>query len=191
MSLYRQIFLFVLCYTWLTESYGQESTVAPSTDDLSFLVGEWEVTRIYGPETDNPRTLLGRLTCSNDLDGQFINCLYEMERPGQLQALDQVYFNYNPIYKAYESLWLSSTWPIKVLMKGELRSSGDSVSLETTAEFEIENGIIEFVKDEMIISDREAREFSRKTHVRTSDSPANEWYYHMLETAEKIGTEND
>ena len=105
-----------------------------------------------------------------------------MERPGKKRALDEVFFNYNPIYDSYESLWFSSTWPIKVLLQGTLEKLENHTILKTSARFKIENDVTEYVKDELIYSDQDL--FNRETHVRTDE--ADDWYHHMTETAKRI-----
>ena len=139
--------------------------------------------RVYGPNTENKRALQGSLVCKESMDGKFINCRYEMERPGRVRALDEVFFNYNSIYDQYESLWLSSTWPIKVLLGGSLSRKGNNMVLTTAANFKIENGITEFVKGELVL-DAEGNSFTRNTHIRTSET--DDWYHHMIETARRV-----
>jgi len=156
-----------------------------STEDLSFLIGEWEVSRTYSPSTDNERILKGTLVCKAALDDQFINCRYEMERPGKVRGLDEVFFNYNPIYEVYESLWLSSTWPIKVLMQGTLGQEDEKVILSTSASFLIENNVMEYVKGELTL-DGGSDSFIRKTLIRTSEYEEGEWLHHMTETAKRV-----
>ncbi|MDW3190756.1 MAG: DUF1579 family protein [Cytophagales bacterium] len=153
--------------------------VKSQQENLSFLVGKWNVERTYSPNSE-PRKLKGNLTCEWALDSTFISCRYKMERPQQKRGLDQVFFNYNPIYDKYESLWLSSTWPIKVLMQGEMEGH----SFVYDAMFPIQEGLIEYVKSEWTVQlNQETPSFSRKTHIRTSQDPTNEWFHHMDETA--------
>ena len=165
---------------------AQQTTADKSTHDLSFLIGRWDITRTYRPNSDDKRVLEGRLSCEIVMDSTFINCRYEMERPAQIRSIDEVYFNYNPIYDTYESLWLSSTWPIKVLMQGTLEHNGGKHMLKTEASFEIANKIMEFVRDELVITSDGAT-FSRQTHIRTSEYAKGEWLHHMTETAKRIG----
>ncbi len=157
------------------------------TSDLSFLIGSWKVNRTYGPDDDEPRLISGTLTCEMALDDQFIECTYDMARPGKIRGLDRVFFNYNEIYDKYESLWLSSTWPIKVLMQGTLTDDTTEIVLKTQAEFEIRDSIIEFVKGTLLVpKDQAGAYFERKTLIRTSNDPDDKWRYHMKETAHKI-----
>ncbi len=162
-------------------AYAQDNI--KSTSDLSFLVGEWEVLRTYGPKTDKPRVMHGTLSCEEAMDGNFIHCTYEMERPGKIRGLDVVYFNYNSIYDTYESLWFSSTWPIKVLMQGTLEERRDGLSLRTSAQFQIENGVTEYVKGELMTNSAtmDLSSFTRQTMIRTSEYEEGEWYHHMTE----------
>ena len=87
-----------------------------STADLEFLIGEWNVERVNRPGTENAITYNGTLDCKKALSDQFIKCIYFFERENRPPINDVVYFNYNSIYDAYESLWVSATWPIKVTM---------------------------------------------------------------------------
>lgn len=163
--------------------FSQESEASKSTDDLSFLVGQWDVVRTYSPNTEKERVLKGTLVCEAALDDRFINCRYEMERPGKIRGVDEVFFNYNTIYERYESFWLSSTWPIKVLMQGSLERQAKELVLHTQAEFLIENQVTEYVKDELRIGADKAKQntFIRQTHIRTSKMAADEWLHHMTE----------
>ena len=181
-----KISFFILSIVLAFTSTAQ-SNETKSTKDLDFLIGDWSVTRTYRPSTENERVMKGSLICKESLDGKFINCRYEMTRPGKANGIDEVFFNYNSIYDTYESLWLSSTWPIKVLMQGTLQRTNGKLNLNTLADFEIENGVIEYVKDELILDGtRESQSsFKRETHIRTSNSKDNAWIHHMTEVAEK------
>ena len=181
------LILILLCATSLS-LMAQQSRESKSTEDLSFLVGKWEIVRIYSPDSDNERVLKGSLICEKSLDDQFIKCTYEIKRPGKIRGLDEVYFNYNSIYNNYESLWLSSTWPIKVLMQGTLKRDSSNISLNTSAQFQIENDIMENVKDELLVGTKESNldSFTRKTFIRTSDYKEGVWHHHMTETANRL-----
>jgi|UPI000834DB3E hypothetical protein len=58
--------------------------------------------------------------------------------------------------------------------------------LDTTASFLIENGITEYVRDEMVLANNTPKSFIRKTYVRTSKDNGEKWLYHMLEEAKRI-----
>ncbi len=154
--------------------------------DLSFLSGEWLMSMTYSPESDNPRTLKGNMICQWAMDSSFIKCEYQLKREGRKDALNDVYFNYNQISDQYESMWMSSTWPVKVLLKGDLEKGEDSIRLTTFAEFPIENGLTEFVKDKLVIA-KGSDNFYRKTYIRTSEE--NEWRFHSLEKATRTTVE--
>ena len=154
-----------------------------TTGDLGFLVGKWSISRTYTPEGEEPRMIRGSLVCKPGLDHAFIHCTYEMQRPGKIRAIDEVYFNYNSIYDNYESIWMSSTWPVKVLLQGSLDTSGNEMHLLTEASFEIENDITEFVRDELIFNPLDSS-FTRKTYIRTDEDASNTWTYWMLEKAQ-------
>lgn len=153
---------------------------SPSTSDLSFLIGQWEVERIYSPTTPDERILNGTLSCVWSLDSTFIECTYEIPRPGKKRGLDRVFFNYNSIHDTYESTWLSSTWPIKVIMNGGKESQGESTSFLYTAEFLIQDNLTEFVKSEWSVP-ANSSSFTRKTLIRTSADPEDQWFHHMTE----------
>ena len=168
---------------------AQQSDESKSTEDLSFLIGKWNIVRIYSPDSDNERVLNGALICEESLDGQFIKCTYEMKRPGKTRGLDVVYFNYNSIYDLYESVWLSSTWPIKGILQGHLQKESDYYILSTSGQFKIENNVTEYVTDEMktlISKEHKINSFIRKTHIRTSEFEEGVWHHHMTETAQRI-----
>lgn len=109
-----------------------------------------------------------------------------MKRPGKIRGLDEIYFNYNSIYGVYESLWLSSTWPIKVLMHGTLTHYRGELVLKTSAQFEIENGVIEYVKGELKMKADEKNIFERTTHIKTSKDTEDHWMYWMKESVIKV-----
>lgn len=154
-----------------------------ATKALSFLLGRWGIERIYSPESDNPVVVQGTLECQYGLSDQFIRCVYDMERSGKTNTFDVAYFNYNEIYNTYESLWLSTTWPIKVLLRGNLDKVSDALILDTKAFFMIQDSITEFVNDKLVWKVESADSFNRKTYVRTSQDCPDHWKYHMLEKA--------
>lgn len=170
------------------ETYAQKTNILKSTKDLSFLVGKWNVTRTYSPAGEKPRVLKGTLSCEWTIDKTFIKCIFNMERPGRTRALDVVYFNYNRIYKQYEHLWLSSTWPVKVLMQGDMTENAKGIVLKSTAMFSIGKGITEYVKGELITKGKRAsvKSFQRKTYIRTSRDKKGVWCYHMIEEAKRV-----
>ena len=187
LSLGKAVLVLFLLSTSLS-LLAQQSEQSKSTADLSFLVGNWEVLRVYSPNSDKERTLKGTLICENSLDDQFIQCTYEIERPGKIRGLDVVYFNYNSIYEVYESIWLSSTWPIKGLFQGTLQKNSDHIILNTAGQFKIENNVTEYVRGELIVQVEGVNldSFIRNTHIRTSDYEEGVWHHHMTETAKRI-----
>lgn len=156
-----------------------------STNDLSFLLGQWDIEWIYNPESDTSRSLTGILSCEWTMDNKFIKCSYAIERPNKVQGLDRVFFNYNPIYDKYEYMWLSSTWPIKVLMQGDLATKGSTAQLSTASEFAIGNEVREYVRSKLVINMAEPDSFQRQTHIRTSKDDEGKWRHHMTEIARK------
>ncbi len=187
--IYRPFIILLLLCGITTSLNAQQSDVSKSTEDLSFLIGKWDIVRIYSPDSDNERVLKGALICEESLDGQFIKCTYEMKRPGKTRGLDVVYFNYNSIYGLYESVWLSSTWPIKGILQGNLQKESDYYILSTSGQFKIENNVTEYVRDEMKSiksKERKMNSFIRKTHIRTTNFKEGDWHHHMTETAQRI-----
>ena len=162
---------------------GQTTQDEPSTEQLSFLIGSWQIDRTYSLGTDSERKMSGTMECRYHLNDQFINCLYETFRPDKSNVLDDVYFNYNPIYGKYESVWLASSWPIKVVVSVEMKKEGDSIILLNTAEFPISDDIIEQVSGKLEYSDNA---FIRNTHIRTSKDEPDVWKHHMVEVAKKL-----
>ncbi len=157
-----------------------------STKDLAFLVGDWKMKMTFSPETDEPRILDGAMECQWTMDSTFIRCEYLMKRSGKKDALNDVYFNFNSVTNTYESLWFSSTWPVKVLLGGDLKKVGSEWILETTAEFPIADGVVENVKD-VLVFEEGSNEFERKTFIKTSKET--EWKYHSKEDAIKVKIE--
>ena len=109
-----------------------------------------------------------------------------MNDPERWLRLNDVYFNYNALAEKYESLWFSSTWPVKVLLSGDVQEKSDSIFLETFAEFPIEDGLTEYVRDVLIMK-KGTDSFSRKTYIRTSNDT--DWKYHSLEKANRTSVE--
>lgn len=186
---HRSLLILLLLAAINVPLNAQQFDGPKSTKDFFFLIGKWEISRIYSPDSDNERVLNGALICEESLDGQFIKCTYEMKRPEKIRGLDVVYFNYNPIYELYESVWLSSTWPIKGILQGNLLKEADHYILSTSGEFKIENNVMEYVRDEMkaikSISPN-VNSFVRKTHIRTSNYEKGVWHHHMTETAKRV-----
>ncbi len=150
-----------------------------STQDLNFLIGSWQIVHTYNPKSDSPRVQHGTMECESVLKNEYIRCSYTMSRQDKDDALMDVYFNYNRIYGHYESLWVSSTWPIKVIEKGQLIKADDGVVLQGSAEFLIEDGATEYVQDELVMKDE--KQFQRITRIRNSTS--SDWHHHMTEMA--------
>ncbi len=182
----RRFFLFITLVLFIHLVSNAQSPETRSTNDLSFLDGEWLMNMTYSPDGNEPRTLEGTMTCNWVMDSSYIKCQYQLERSGKKDALNDVYFNYNIISGKYESIWMSSTWPVKVLLTGTMQNNEDSIKLETFAEFPIENGLTEYVKDVLIIK-AGMENFQRKTYIRTSEEA--EWRYHSLEKASKTSVE--
>ena len=184
----RTALIITLLFSFNVPLFSQQTAESKSTGDLDFLKGSWDVVRVYSPNTENERILKGTLDCEESLDDQFIKCTYEMQRPGKIRGLDVVYFNYNSIYDLYESVWLSSTWPIKGILQGKLSLNEGQKALSTSTEFEIENKVMEYVRDELIleIADSGENSFVRKTHIRTSNYEEGVWHHHMTETARRM-----
>jgi len=176
----RKQFLSCALVLFAISLFGQ---VQKSTDDLDFLLGQWQVKRTYSPNTQKERQYEGTLSCAWAMDSTYIECIYVMERPEKKRGLDQVYFNYNSIYDQYESMWLSSTWPIKATSKGELVTKGNNLEMSTGAEFPIQDGLTEFVKTTWQITWVDDHyDISRQTFIRTNKDVEEDWFHHMNET---------
>lgn len=137
----------------------------------------------YNPKQEDERILSGTINCESVLSNQYIKCIYNFERPGKLNSINDVYYNYNSIYDLYESIWMSSTWPVKVLLQGDLRVTDDSVVLSTNAEFPIGEGVNEYVKDVLVFDPSSQNNYYRDTYIRTSKDTADIWRHHSREKA--------
>ncbi len=158
-------------------SGAANAETAPATADLEFLLGDWEVVRTYQPGVDAERDHEGSLNCEAAVEGQFIKCVYHFERRDKPAIHDEVFFNYNPIYGVYESVWLSATWSIKTTMSSTPEQ--DSATMVWNSEFPIEDGVTEWVRSEWTIAAE--GEFSRRLFIRTSRDPEAEWTHWMDE----------
>lgn len=155
-----------------------------STKDLEPLIGRWQAQWTYSPGTDEERVVDGDLNCEYTLNDLHIFCRYQFDREELPDIIEHVYFNYNPIYERYEAIWVSGTWPIKVLMSGELTEEPDRISLNMRSEFPLQNDVLEQVRSEMVI--RKSGSLSRKTYIRTSEYEEGAWRHHMTETAVRL-----
>lgn len=122
------------------------------------------------------------MECAQALSEQFVKCAYYFERPGLAPIHDEVFFNYNDIYGVYESLWLSATWPIKVLMTAKPDTRSDTLNWE--ARFEIEDGVTEWVRSLWTVSGEAA--FTRNVEIRTSRQATPDWMHWMTESVSRL-----
>ncbi|WP_218058544.1 hypothetical protein, partial [Allomuricauda sp. CP2A] len=79
----------ILCFLFLVSL--SKACAQKTTEDLSFLLGKWNIERIYNPKTENPSMIKRTLDCE-----------YNMELHGRANAMDIIYFNHNNIYNEYE-----------------------------------------------------------------------------------------
>lgn len=150
----------------------------PSTADWEFLVGDWDVERTYRPGSEEERTQEGTLTCNRAVLDAYIRCLFDFDRPDRGPSRDDVFYNYNDEYGRYESMWLSSTWPIKVVMSGDMDVSART--LAAASQFPLAGDMIEYVRSTYRWNDDS---IVRETHIRTSEDPEDDWTFHMVETS--------
>ncbi len=184
--------IWILCATSIIgENPARADDSGRSTRELSFLVGSWTVQRVYSPGSDRERKIQGSLDCADVLSGTYVFCRYEFTPDDARPIIDDVYYNYNPIYERFESVWMSATWPIKVILAGSLGADDSVSTLKTAAEFAIENDVIEYVRDELSFGANEpvAASFMRNTHIRTSEYEDGVWHHHMIETAARKSTD--
>jgi len=159
-----------------SETAGQE---AAARSDLHFFVGRWSVEREYVSTPHRP-ALFGYLTCQEALRGAYVHCRYELTND-ETVIEEEVYFNFNSIYDRYEALWLSPTWPIKVIMGGSIQGS----EFRALAEFPIEDGVVEYVRSQHRWAGDNAFEYD--VAIRTSADPEGTgWRQHMVERATRI-----
>ncbi|NAY93019.1 hypothetical protein GTQ34_13930 [Muricauda sp. JGD-17] len=177
---YALYWLFLLSLSFV---YAQKDSVIGSTKDFSFLIGEWNVERIYGPKTENPRNLKGTLKCEYAANEQFVKCTYNFKRPNKSNAMDIVYLNFNGIYRRHESLWISSAWPIKVLMQGNIDFMEEELIHTSKAQFQITDTVTEYVQSTLRMKLYKAL-FVRDTDIKTSKDSV--WHFHLREKAVKI-----
>ncbi|WP_299328822.1 DUF1579 family protein [Parasphingopyxis sp.] len=162
---------------------GQSAAEEPNAA-LDFLIGEWDVDRVYRPGSAEERRVAGQLSCARAIYDAFVRCVYDLDRPDRGPAQEVVYFNHNAIYGTYENIWLSSSWPIKVIMAGSLNSEERSMASE--AQFMIEEGRTESVRSSHRWTDDS---IAYRVDIRTSEDPEGEWTYHMEEVARRVSTD--
>ncbi len=149
----------------------------PSTKDLMFLIGQWDVERRYEPGSDRERVADGTLSCESVLDNAYIRCRYKLTADDRPPINEVVYLNFNGIYGRYESLWISASWPIKNTMSAEPASIPGT--LFWTSEFLIEDGVTERVKTQWEIG---SDAIERRVEIQTSQNPTNSWLFWLQET---------
>lgn len=167
------------------------NTNEPSTNDLDFLLGTWSVRWTYRPGKEDERVVDGSLVCELALNDNHIFCRYRFEREDAPTIIEHVYFNYNSIYEQYEAIWVSGTWPIKVLMAGDLNKDDNTTTLESAAEFSIGNDRLEQVRSSLKFegNHQPISRFTRTTHIRVTESASFDdvdWLHHMTEIAERV-----
>ncbi len=158
---------------------------AQSTEDLFFLIGKWDLEHTYFPGTPEAKTYKGSLTCHKAMDGQYIRCEYLIGRMNTSEGRTITYFNYNSIYKTYEALSLSSTWPIKVTSRGSMKEVSEKKVMNLSSEFLIANNVTEYVRSEVTF-DSAKMTMIKSTHIKTSEKP--QWWQHMQESAVRSDT---
>lgn len=160
----------------LHANIASAGSTQPSTRDLMFLLGRWDVERRYEPDSDRERGAHGTLSCESVLEDAYIRCHYRLTADGRPPINEVVYLNFNDIYEQYESLWISSAWPIKNTMSA--KPAAIPGTLHWTSEFLIENGVTERVQTQWKIG-RDTVE--RRVEIRTSEDPSNSWLFWIQE----------
>ncbi|MEL7045310.1 MAG: hypothetical protein AAGL66_09865 [Pseudomonadota bacterium] len=160
----------------LRVSIASADSAQPSTRDLMFLLGHWDVERRWEPGSDRERIAQGTLSCESVLDDAYIRCRYSLTADDRPPINEVVYLNFNGIYGRYESLWISASWPIKNTMSAT--PAAIPGTLRWTSEFLIENGVTERVQTLWNI-DRNTVE--RRVEIQTSQDPANFWLFWLQE----------
>ena len=149
---------------------------------LEFLLGTWSVERSYFPKTPKEVLLKGVMKCKYDLEGKFIRCVYQIPRPEKSAIYDVVYYNYNAIHSTYDNLWLSATWPIKVLMQGKMSIDHTELMYTSEASFKIQEGATEYVRS-TLKREQGSDTFVRDTYISTSSDTI--WRFHLREKVRK------
>ena len=162
-----------LILAFLLALSGAANATDPSTDDFSFLLGDWEIQALSGSNGQLDRKSSGNASCAYILEKAYVQCDIAMiGSSGKPYAMISLH-NYNGIYGHHESLYLSSSknWPIKVLGATTIEPKENEIHWTNHFEFEIDNGETEWVRAEMVASGNtiEASDFIKRTGESGND----------------------
>lgn len=147
---------------YATQLHAEEA----STKDFDFLIGAWSLEATAQPESDAPRQSEGEKVCAYFLDTSYVKCESTLTNAnGSVRTAGSLH-NYNRIYSYHESLYYSSTWPIKPLGRSTITRKGNEILWVNEFEFPLSDDRIEYVRAEMTLSGdiMETKEFIKRSN---------------------------
>lgn len=130
---------------------AQSADEGPSTTDLGFLVGTWNLTH-EGFDITNPgtpgRAQTGLKVCAYDLEFSgtptFIRCETTSSTSDGSQVKHVEYINYNPEAETFEKANFFNIWPVKVIEA--VRFDGAARVVEIRGRVALEEGLETYVE---------------------------------------------
>lgn len=123
-----------------------------STKDFSFLIGTWSVEATVRLNSDSPITATGERVCAYYLNEDYVKCETQRSYSSGRSGVSSSLHNYNHLYGYYESIYLSSGWPIKPFGKTTISKDGDAIFWVNEFEFQTGDGRTENVRAEITVS---------------------------------------
>jgi len=160
---------------------GQDGGETPTTSDLGFLVGTWNISATHYDVSNAkapPRRETGTKACQYKLksgdDPAFIVCENNSIYKGVDDEFPEAYIeyiNYNPYVSSFEKTNFFSSFPVKVIERVAFDPSTRVV--EIRGRVEVENSIDSYV--EYWRFDEEFSSFEREALINRSSMPMTEY----------------
>ena len=173
---------------------AEEKELAPTIQDLSFLIGEWEIeSHIY--YHDEPDRLLfvenGKKTCAYDLrlneKPMYITCngqwtVENDNRKRYRETRDSI--RYNRFFGGFEEIGVYSNWPAHGANR--MRFDKETRTLVIEGELELPDGVIERLQTTIVYNETfdayEARNVANFSYL-----PVTQFNRVFTETGRKVG----
>lgn len=130
----------------LAIALAAQAATAPSTADLSFMLGEWRLEGAFNPGTAQQVKETGTQRCDLALDQSYVRCEWAMTNEKGRKRQLVSYHNYNRLNGRFEHLYVASNWPTKVIGTSSLASSGKSRTMTVDIRFTLPDGRDEHIR---------------------------------------------
>lgn len=167
------------------------SSVTPTVQDLSFLVGTWAITfEIYDTHDPDAGVLFteeGTQTCEYDLElngvPQFIVCRGQVTSDrGRVRTFQEA-IRYGPFVGAFERVGIFSNWP--ATSREVLYADLPRRRLELRGELDVEDGMLERYED-VYQFDESFSTYERRNVANFSDMPVTEFNLTLAGTGRRL-----